>query len=211
MAIAVRKNLLEPVRQKLASPDEQSYTWSVPGLTRTFTFRYHTGFLPILVLIGRVLFGFFFLWSGLAKVIHNGEWMGFGWWKGSADKPAELFTFLNYGTGPFKGLWVAVAGNGTVMDVLSVLIPVSQVLIGIGLLFGILTRLSFFSAGLMMLAFYSVNLWPLYNPFLNEYIFYIGIFAVLGALGAGRVVGVDAWLEEQPFVKKHPWLSWVLG
>ena len=211
MAIAVPKNLIESAKEKLASPNEQSYTWSVPGRAQTFTFRYHTGFVPILVLIGRVLFGFFFLWSGLAKVIHNGEWVGFGWFKGSPEHPGELFTFLNYATGPFNNLWGDVANNATAMDVLAPLVVVGQVLIGVGLLLGLLTRLSLFSAGLMMLVFYSVNLWPLYNPFLNEYIFYVGIFAVLGALGAGRVLGVDAWLEERPFVKKRPWLGWLLG
>ncbi len=199
------------VKPKLPAVNESTYTMSVPGIRRTFEFRYHAAFLPLLVLVGRLLFGFFFLYSGFTKVIHNGEWMGFGWWKGSAESPAELFTFLNYSTGPFHGLWSSVANSTVAMDVFSVLIPVSQVLIGAGILFGLLTRLSLFSAGVMMLVFYSVNLWPLYNPFLNEYLFYVGIFAVLGALGAGRVMGIDAWIEERPFVKKHPWLGWVLG
>ena len=210
MAIAA-PHTLEPVKESVFSPHEQSYTWSVRGWKHTFTFRYHTGFLPVLVLIGRVLFGFFFLWSGLAKVIHNGEWMGIGWFKGSPEHPGELFTFLNYATGPLNNFWGDVANNATALDVIAPLVVVGQVLIGVGLLLGLLTRLSFFSAALMMLVFYSVNLWPLYNPFLNEYIFYIGIFAVLGALGAGRVLGVDAWLEERPFVHKRPWLGWILG
>jgi thiosulfate dehydrogenase (quinone) large subunit len=211
MAIATPKNVFEPIKQRLVTPHEQAYSWSVPGRAQPFTFRYHTGFLPLLVLIGRLLFGFFFLWSGLAKVIHNGEWMGFGWFKGSAEHPGELFTFLNYSTGPLGDFWGSVANNATAMDVLAPLVVLGQVAIGLGLLLGLLTRLSLFSAGLMMLVFYSVNLWPLYNPFLNEYIFYIGIFAVLGALGAGRVLGADAWLEERPFVKNRPWLGWVLG
>ena len=196
---------------KIPAANESTYTMKVPGIKREFEFRYHTSFLPMLVLVGRALFGFFFVWSGLAKVIHNGEWMGIQWFKGSAESPGELYLFLNYSTGPFKGLWVEVANNAAAMDVIAVLVVVGQILVGLGIFFGILTRLSFFFAGTMMLTFYSVNLWPAYNPFLNEYIFYIGIFAVLGALGAGRVVGIDAWIEERPFVKKHHWLGWVLG
>ena len=200
------------IATKLPRIKESHYATRLPGLERTFEFRFHAAFLPGLVLIGRLLFGFFFLWSGLIKVIHNGEWMGFAWFKGSAETPGELFTFLNYSTGPLHDLWRNVANNATAMDALSVLVPVGQVLIGIGLLLGLLTRLALFSAALMMLVFYSVNLWPLYNPFLNEYLFYIGIFAMLGALGAGRVLGVDAWIEKRPFVaKKHHWLGWILG
>ena len=196
---------------KIPAANESTYTMKVPGIKREFEFRYHTSFLPMLVLVGRALFGFFFIWSGLAKVIHNGDWMGIQWFKGSEESPGELYLFLNYSTGPFKGLWVEVANNAAAMDVIAVLVVVGQILVGLGIFFGILTRLSFFFAGTMMLTFYSVNLWPAYNPFLNEYIFYIGIFAVLGALGAGRVVGIDAWIEERPFVKKHHWLAWVLG
>jgi len=203
MALAV-KNGIPAVR-------ESTYTMTVPGIKRSFEFKYHTAFLPLLVLVGRALFGFFFIWSGFAKVIHDGGWMGFQWFKGSAESAGELYLFLNYSTGPFQGLWVEVANNARAMDVIAVLVVVGQILVGFGILFGILTRLSFFFAGTMMLAFYSVNLWPAYNPFLNEYIFYIGIFAVLGALGAGRVVGVDAWIEERAFVTRHPWLGWVLG
>lgn len=196
---------------KLPAANESMYTMTVPGIKRSFEFKYHTSFLPMLVLVGRALFGFFFIWSGFAKVIHGGDWMGFQWFKGSAESAGELYLFLNYSTGPFQGLWVEVANNATAMDVIAVLVVVGQILVGFGILFGILTRLSFFFAGTMMLAFYSVNLWPAYNPFLNEYIFYIGIFAVLGALGAGRVVGIDAWIEERPFVRTHHWLGWVLG
>lgn len=196
---------------KIPAANESTYAMTVPGIRRAFEFRYHTSFLPMLVLVGRALFGFFFIWSGLAKVIHNGEWMGIQWFQGSEESPGELYLFLNYSTGPFKGLWVDVANNATAMDVIALLVVVGQVLVGIGIFFGIFTRLSLFFAGTMMLAFYSVNLWPPYNPFLNEYIFYIGIFAVLGALGAGRVVGIDAWIEERRFVKKHHWLAWVLG
>lgn len=211
MALAVRTKVIAPIKSRVVDPTENAYAWSIPGLTRTFEFRYHVDFLPILVLVGRLLFGFFFIWSGFAKVIQHGEWMGFGWFKGSAETPGELYMFLNYSTGPFKGLWSDVANNAAAMDVIAVLVVVGQILIGFGILFGILTRIAFFFGGLMMLTFYSVNLWPLYNPFLNEYLFYIGIFAVLGALGAGRVFGVDAWIEERPFVKKRPWLTWALG
>lgn len=211
MAISVRSKVIAPVKNKVVAPTEHTYAWSIPGIARTFEFRYHADFLPILALVGRLLFGFFFIWSGFAKVIHNGEWMGFGWFKGSAENPGELYVFLNYSTGPFKGLWVEVANNAAAMDVIAVLVVVGQILVGFGIFFGILTRLSFFSASVMILTFYSVNLWPLYNPFLNEYIFYIGIFAVLGALGSGRVFGVDALIERTSFVTKRPWLSWVLG
>ena len=75
------------VMSKIPAVNESTYTVRVPGIKRVFEFTYHTGFLPFLVLVGRVLFGFFFIWSGLAKVIHNGDWMGIQWFKGSPEAP----------------------------------------------------------------------------------------------------------------------------
>ena len=79
--------------------------------------------------------------------------MGLQWFKGTAESPGELYLFLNYSTGPLRGLWVDVANSATAMDVIAPLVVIGQILIGFGILAGILTRLSFFFAGVMMLVF----------------------------------------------------------
>ncbi len=62
----------------------------------------------------------------------------------------------------------------------------------------------------MVFMFYLANA-PANNPFLDEYLFYVGIFATLGALGAGRIFGLDYYIEKTAFVQKNRWLTWLLG
>lgn len=185
---------------------ETTYSVSLRGFTRSFEFSFHPAFLPVLVLTGRLLFGFYFLWAGLSKVIHDGHWVGLSYFK-----DGELLFFLGTSTGPLKSVFVDWSQSSTALSVIAPLVIVGQVMLGVGLLLGILTRLSLFFAGTMMFVFYLVHLWPANNPFLSEHIFYIGIFAVLGALGAGRVLGGDALIEKLPFVRNHPWQRWILG
>ena len=63
---------------------------------------------------------------------------------------------------------------------------------------------------MMMFMFYLANA-PANNPFLDEYLFYVGIFATLGALGAGRIFGLDYYIEKTAFVQKNRWFTWLLG
>ena len=201
-----------PIQPGEPIPAEQAYRWSFPGSARTFEFRYHAASLPVLVLVARLVFGFFFFMSGLSKVIQNGTWMGFEWWKGAASgNPGQLIGFLSRARGPFEGLWSSVAQNPTALDILSVLVPLSEVLVGLGMMLGLLTRLSLFGAGLMMALFYTVNMWPRGVPIVNSYVFFVVYFSVLGALGAGRIFGIDAILEAREFVRRRPWLRWILG
>ena len=62
-----------------------------------------------------------------------------------------------------------------------------------------------------MLMFYLPVLYPENNPFMDEHIIYIGILGLLGALGAGRIVGIDSYLEQTATVKKIPALKYLLG
>ncbi len=62
----------------------------------------------------------------------------------------------------------------------------------------------------MVFMFYLANA-PANNPFLDEYLFYVGIFATLGALGAGRIFGLDYYIEKTAFVQKNRWFTWLLG
>ncbi len=46
---------------------------------------------------------------------------------------------------------------------------------------------------------------------MDDHFIYIGILALLGALGAGRILGIDSYLEQTETVKKMPALKWLLG
>ena len=191
----------------LGGVNENTYTVRIPWVNREAQFAYHPGFLPWLVLGGRLVFGFYFLYGGFDKLFTNGAW------KGLAEfKKGELHAFLafadpHWGLGSIYNTW---AKHPTVIDIIAPLVVFGEFFIGFALLFGILTRIGFLSGALMMLMFYLANA-PANNPFLDEYIFYIGIFATLGALGAGRIFGVDHYLEKTRLVRKHPVLTWFLG
>jgi thiosulfate dehydrogenase [quinone] large subunit len=86
-----------------------------------------------------------------------------------------------------------------------------QILIGIALILGVVTRFSLFWAGAMMFMFYIAQFPPENNPFLDEHIIYIGVFLLLGALGAGRILGLDALIEKLPFVRRIRGSEYLLG
>jgi thiosulfate dehydrogenase [quinone] large subunit len=175
---------------------ESTYTIAVPVIGKTFEFRYSAAALPALLLLGRLTFGFYFVWSGFDKLITDFSSAGF---------------LANVSKGPLKEVFVDMGTSSTAVDIIDPLVVWGQILIGFALFFGFFTRFALFMAATQMFLFYLPTLWPEHNPFLDEHIFYIGIFAVLGALGAGRVLGVDAYLEETEVVKKNPALRWLLG
>lgn len=176
--------------------NEGTYTAKAPGLDRRFEFAYHPTFLPALALLGRLAFGFYFLWSGLDKLINGFTAEGF---------------LVNATVGPLQGLFSGWGADPTAVAVIDPLVVYGQILIGFALVLGVFTRLALLMAGAQMLLFYAAALWPEHNPFLDEHIFYIGAFAVLGALGAGRILGLDALIEKTPFVRSHAWTRWLLG
>lgn len=174
---------------------ENSYEVTIPGWRR-FEFRYSAAALPALVLSGRLSMGWIFIWSGFDKLITNFTAEGF---------------LVNASKGPLKDIFVDMGTNSTALDVIDPLMVWGQILIGFSLILGVFTRVGLLFAAAQILLFYLAQLWPENNPFMDFHIIYIGIFALLGALGAGRVVGLDALIEELPVVKRAPALNWLLG
>ncbi len=171
-------------------------TYTVTALGRAFQFRYSAAVLPALLLLGRLSFGFYFLWSGFDKLITNFSSAGF---------------LANVSQGPLKDVFVDMGTSTAAVNVIDPLVIWGQIAIGFALFFGVFTRFALLMAATQMFLFYLPTLWPEHNPFLDEHIFYIGIFAVLGALGAGRVLGVDALLERTAPVKRMPALGYAMG
>ncbi len=90
-----------------------------------------------------------------------------------------------------------------------------EVLIGLGLLFGVLTRLAAFWGAFMMLLFYLGN-WDVAHGYINGDFAYMLVFLSVAAFGAGRVLGLDGYIEQyevdgQPLVDRYPWTRYVLG
>lgn len=143
----------------------------------------------------RILVGWWFLHAGLNKYATPGEFSA-GW-------------FLTQQGTIVSPILTAFAGGWT-EAVVNIVIPLGELLIGLGLIFGCLTRLaSFFGAFMMFFFYFGTETWR--RGFVNGDLLGLVLFLTLMVFGAGRVWGVDAYLEETPVVQSTPWLRYVLG
>jgi thiosulfate dehydrogenase [quinone] large subunit len=143
-----------------------------------------------------------------------------GWWL----LHAGLDKFVNW---PFDASWFvggAAAGTtlGPVVTMFSgdlglaftnVMVPVGQVLIGLGLIVGGLTRTAAFFGAFLMLFFYFINgetgAWA--HGVVTGELLGIMIYGTIATLGAGGVLAVDEYLKKTEFVQNHPRLKSLLG
>jgi len=173
---------------------ETTYSFTIGG--RTLEFRHVAGVVPAFTLLLRLSMGWIFIWSGFDKLITNFSAGGF---------------LVNASSGPLKDLFVDMGESQTALNIVDPLVVWGQIFIGFSLILGIFTRFGLFMAAIQMFLFYIARLWPENNLFMDEHIIYIGLFALLGALGAGRILGLDALIEKAGPVKKVPQLQYALG
>ncbi|MFB6150752.1 MAG: DoxX family membrane protein [Haloarculaceae archaeon] len=166
-------------------------------LGREVRFSYSETWIGYSLFALRVLMGWIFFYAGIVKVI---------------DPKWSVRGFLLHGISsknPFTDLWATMANDWAWL-----LTPLNQLgltLVGLGLLLGILFRFSAFWGGVMML-FYWVAHYPFENSIIIDYhLVYVFLLFGLGAFGAGRILGVDNWLEKQSVVEENPWLRLFLG
>ena len=164
---------------------------------RDVSFKYSDTWVGYSLLALRVVMGWVFFSAGITKVI---------------DPRWTVKGFLLHGIpegNPFVAMW-AYMGN----ELAWILTPLNQVgltLIGLGLLFGVLVRLSAFFGSLMMI-FYWLAAFPLENAWLiDDHVVYVLLLFGLGAFGAGRIMGLDSWIESWDLVEQNPWLKLFLG
>jgi thiosulfate dehydrogenase [quinone] large subunit len=173
---------------------ENTYSMSLGG--RTWEFTHVAMIVPAATLILRLAMGWIFIWSGFDKLITGWSASGF---------------LVNATSGPLKDTFVRMGESQTAINVVDPLVVWGQILIGFSLVLGVFTRFGLLMAATMVFLFYLAQLWPANNPFLDDHIIYMGVFALLGALGAGRILGLDALIEKINLVKKIPPLQYVLG
>lgn len=150
----------------------------------------------------RVTMGLVFLGAGLGKV--TGEAFDAG-------------GYLMGASGPFAGVFEAMAANPALLDVINVVVPATQLLIGIGLLVGGLTRLAALGGAMQMAMFYLAS-WDVAGPlgFANSNFVYLVVLLAVAALGAGRILGADRSIERlevggKTLRERYPKLGYVLG
>ncbi|MFB6153330.1 MAG: DoxX family membrane protein [Halodesulfurarchaeum sp.] len=144
-----------------------------------------------------------------------------GWWMLHAGLTKVWETYV-LGQ-PFSAGWfIKYAAQGTILEpVLSLfnsplgiaftnfMIPWGEFLIGVGLLFGAFTRLAAFFGAFLLFFFYFVNHGWAHGMVSSELIG-IGIMVTIAIFGAGRIWGLDAYLERMSWAQ-HRFAKLLLG
>lgn len=144
----------------------------------------------------RVLVGTMFLHAGMDKLLADQPFDA-GWWLTGSASEGILAPVM---------IWF---GQNAPMFV-NLVIPLGELLIGLGLIVGALTRLaSFFGAILMFFLYFGNADWE--HGFVNGDLLTLVLFITLLVFGAGRIFGLDAYLERTSVVRDHPRLRYLLG
>ncbi|HEX5948529.1 MAG TPA: DoxX family protein [Actinomycetota bacterium] len=163
----------------------------------------------------RISIGWVFLWSFLDKLFALGFTTGraesgaidfFGpaaWINGGS--PTEGFLQFGVHTKGFLVDFYQGLAGGAWVDWVFML---SLLFIGLGLIFGIATRLAAIGGIVWMAILYSASaVWPEHNPFMDEHVIYAIVLAGVAYVGAGRYFGFGRWWEQTALVKRAPFLK----
>lgn len=158
-------------------------------------FQYHDLLIPLTLLL-RVSMGWILLWAGFDKLFNNFTAAGF---------------LVNGTSGPLEDVWASLGKSDSALAVIDPLVMWGQVAIGFALVSGTATRLTLIFAAAMMFLFYLAQFPPEHDLFMDYFLVYIIVYMVLGAVGAGRIMGVDKVLEKTVLVQKNKWIRYFLG
>jgi len=144
----------------------------------------------------RLTMGWIFAYAGFDKLITGFNASG----------------YLLHGTsGPLTFWFHSLGSNQAALNVINPLVTWGEILIGMALVLGIFTRGGLFWGSVILMMFYLSQWPPANNPFMGYHLVYILILGLLGALGAGRIFGLDRYVERIPFVKRYHVVTLLLG
>jgi thiosulfate dehydrogenase [quinone] large subunit len=146
----------------------------------------------------RLIVGYWFLHAGIAKLTGPEAFNAAGWLTGATQGTLVAPITVWAGQTP----WMLAFAN--------FMIPVGEALIGLGIMLGLLTRLAAFFGGFLMVFFYLGNA-DFAHGYVNGDLFGLLMFVIVGVFAAGRIFGVDAYLEQMELVKNNRWLKYLLG
>ncbi|MGM0398752.1 MAG: DoxX family protein [Halobacteriota archaeon] len=144
----------------------------------------------------RILTGWYIFRSGLTKIL---------------DWPFDASGYLLQGSAGtvLEPLLVFVGNTGPLLAVTNFMVPVGELLIGVGLIFGGFVRLASFFGALLMGFFYFTNADWAAGAFTIE-IAAMLLFMTLAVFGAGRVFGIDRYLESMNWAQNR-WARLLMG
>ena len=157
-----------------------------------------TRYQKIFLFLLRVSFGFLFLYAGFTKVI-DPTWSAAGYLKGATT---------------FAGFYQWLS-SPQIIPLTNFLNEWGLTLIGAALILGVFVRLSVILGATMMILYY----FPILNfptvgehgYLVDEHIIYALALLLLGALRAGRVIGLEKWCSNLPICSRYPKLRSLLG
>jgi thiosulfate dehydrogenase (quinone) large subunit len=143
----------------------------------------------LLLTLLRVSLGWLIFYAGITKVL-NPEWSAAGYLRGAKT---------------FSGLY-RWFGQPEILPTINFLNEWGLTLLGVALILGVAVRLVSVPGALMMILYYLPVLeFPYistHSYIVDEHIIYALVFLLLGALGAGRVWGLDDWLSKKLSMEK---------
>ena len=156
------------------------------------------------VLALRLMMGYAFAYSGFTKIAEGGFSAG-----------GYLANVAATNGNPLAGLFSWMGSTPWFVEFANVAVPYGELFIGLGLLVGALVRLAAFFGALMMLMFYFGN-WDIAHGVINGDFAYMLVFLAVAAFGAGRILGLDKYIEQyevggQAVVERYPLLEYILG
>ena len=179
-------------------------------LGRQVTFGYSEQWVGYSLFLLRLVMGWTLLQGGLTKLVTyldsdpSNNWTAAGY-LANAIPPGN----------PFMPLWSSFAGS----PLIALLNMWGLTLTGLALILGAFVRWSAFWGAVMMLFYWAASLTgglaaglPVAHGWVvDDHVVYALVLFGLGAFGAGRILGVDAYLEETSVVRNNPWLRLFLG
>ncbi|KAB1191146.1 MULTISPECIES: DoxX family protein [Haloferax] len=171
-------------------------TSQIEILGNRMDFDYSQGVTGYLLVLVRIITGYWFLNAGMGKLL--------------APEPFSAAGWLMNSSGPISGFLAWAGSTPWMLEFTNFMIPLGQTLIGLGILIGALTRLAAFFGGFLMVFFYLGNAdWA--HGYVNGDLFGLLMFALIGTLAAGRILGLDTIIEKTEFVQQRPSLKYLLG
>ena len=182
----------------------------------------HTAGLQRVFGILRMLVGFTFLWAFVDKLLALGfstgratdgtiAFFGDAAWINGASPTAGAIGFAL--KGPFADTIQSITGyqmtatGPTVSGWIDWLYMASLLLIGLGLMTGVMTRLAAFGGIAWLAVFYlGTSIWPEHNPFVDEHVIDAVVLVALVLANAGRYWGLGKIWQRVSWVENRRWL-----
>ena len=158
----------------------------------------------LFIVVLRATIGGMILFAGLGKV---SEW------------PFDASGYLVHApdaASPVSGLYAAMGSTPWFVEFANVFVPATQLLIGTALILGAFVRLAALGGAMQMTLFYLGGWSGDALALFDSTLVYAVVFLTVAAFGAGRVLGLDAYIERlevggEALIERFPALRYVLG